>query len=177
MNSSSSDEQDVGAPLPDFRTTNIQLQTIAPALGVTGGYNKPDYLEYDTSGRGIMVTMFANAGMSYLMGIAGGGMYGFRQGLASTPSTRFRVQLNSVLNHCGRYGSRAGNTMGVFAVLYSLYEGLADSVSVTSGSGHVVIDGWLVVDERTILTDAMDWKPRPSATMLPSRKSASASMS
>jgi len=127
--SSSNDEQDSGAPLPDFRVSNIQLQTVAPALGVTGGQNRPDYLEYDTSGRGIMVTMFANAGMSYLMGISGGGLYGFRQGLAATPSTRFRVQLNSVLNHCGRYGSRAGNTMGVFAVLYSLYEGLADSVS------------------------------------------------
>lgn len=121
--------QDAGAPLPDFRAANIQLQTVAPALGVTGGHNRPDYLEYDASGRGVMVTMFANAGMSYLMGTSGGGLYGFRQGLAATPSKRFRVQLNSVLNHCGRYGSRAGNALGVFAVLYSLYEGLADNVS------------------------------------------------
>jgi import inner membrane translocase subunit TIM23 len=102
---------------------------VAPALGVTGVYNKPDYLEYDAGGRGIMVTMFANAGMSYLMGITAGGMYGFRQGLAATPSNRFRVQLNSILNHCGRYGSKAGNTLGVYAVMYSLYEGLADHVS------------------------------------------------
>lgn len=130
MSNSRSDEQDAGAPLPDFRASNIQLQTIAPALGVTGGQYKPDYLEYDGGGRGIMVTMFANAGMAYLMGIGGGGMYGFRQGLAATPSNRFRVKLNSVLNHCGRYGSRAGNTLGVFSVLYSLYEGLADHVSI-----------------------------------------------
>jgi hypothetical protein len=32
------------------------------------------------------------------------------------------------LNHSGRYGSRAGNTLGVFSVLYSLYEGLFDYV-------------------------------------------------
>jgi len=131
--SSSSDENDAGAPLPDFRAQNIQLQTVAPALGVPGvvlaGNAAPDYLDYDPKGRGIVVTMFANAGMSYLMGITAGGFYGFRQGMAATPSTRFRVQLNSVLNHCGRYGSRAGNTLGVFSVLYSLYEGLADNVS------------------------------------------------
>lgn len=131
MSNSSNDEQDAGAPLPDFRAVNIQLQTIAPALGVTGAArgHKPDYLEYDAGGRGIVVTMFANAGMAYLLGIGGGGVYGFRQGLAATPSTRLRVQLNSVLNHTGRYGSRAGNALGVFSVLYSIYEGIADHVS------------------------------------------------
>ena len=129
--SSSSSSADAGAPLPDFRAArDIQLHTIAPALGVTTTTTTtPDYLEYDPKGRGIVSTMFANAGMAYLLGIATGGAYGFRQGLAATPSSRFRVQLNSILNHCGRYGSRAGNTVGVFAVLYSLYEGLADRVS------------------------------------------------
>ena len=144
MSNSSNDEQDAGAPLPDFRAVNIQLQTIAPALGVAGaargGYNsKPDYLEYDAGGRGIVVTMFANAGMAYLLGIGGGGVYGFRQGLIATPSNRMRVQLNSVLNHTGRYGSRAGNALGVFSVLYSIYEGIADHVSA-----HAYYDGLLV---------------------------------
>jgi Tim17/Tim22/Tim23/Pmp24 family len=130
MNSrSSSDSDDVGAPLPDFRASNIQLQTIAPALGVPSiPQHRPDYLEYDTGGRGVIVTMFANTGLAYLIGTGAGGIYGFRHGLAATPSTRFRVQLNSVLNHSGRYGSRAGNTLGVFSVLYSLYEGLFDYV-------------------------------------------------
>lgn len=124
-----SEENDAGAPLPDFRASGIQLQTVAPSLGVVNVNNAPDYLDYDPKGRGIVVTMFANSGMAYLVGIGAGGMYGFRQGLSATPSTRFRVQLNSVLNHCGRYGSRAGNTLGVFAVLYSLFEGFADNVS------------------------------------------------
>lgn len=132
MNSRNDEQQDAGAPLPDFRAPNIKLQTIAPALGVTGGHSTPDYLEIDAGGRGLMVTMFANAGTAYLMGIGGGGFYGFRQGLAATPSNRFRVQLNSVLNHTGRYGSRAGNTLGVVSVLYSLYEGVFDHVSVGS---------------------------------------------
>ena len=125
---SSSDNDDTGAPLPDFRASGIQLQTVAPALGVSG-QAAPDYLDYDPKGRGLVVTMFANAGMSYLMGTAAGGIYGVRQGLNATPSPRFRVQLNSVLNHSGRYGSRMGNTLGVFSVLFSLYQGLADNVS------------------------------------------------
>jgi hypothetical protein len=130
MSNSSNDENDAGAPLPNFNTGNISLQTIAPSMGVVGGRSSPDYLDYDPKGRGIVVTMFANTGMSYLIGTGVGGIYGFRQGLAATPSNRFRVQLNSVLNHSGRYGSRAGNTLGVFAILYSLAEGLADNVSM-----------------------------------------------
>lgn len=128
MSSEKEFEGDAGAPLPDF-STNIQLQTVAPALGARG-HNTPDYLDYDTKGRGVVTTMFANCGAAYMMGIAGGGVYGLRTGLQSTPSSRFKVKLNSVLNHCGRYGSRTGNTLGVFSVMYSLYEGLADHVSV-----------------------------------------------
>jgi hypothetical protein len=60
------------------------------------------------------------------------GLYGLQRGIVSTPSSKFKVKLNSVLNHSGRYGSRVGNTLGVFAVLYSLYEGLGDTVSVPS---------------------------------------------
>ena len=123
---STGDDNDVGAPLPDFRTTGLQLKTVAPAFGVAT--QQPDYLDYDPKGRGIIVTMFANSGVAYLMGIAGGGIYGLRSGLAATPSNRFRVQLNSVLNHSGRYGSRAGNTLGVFAIFYSFFEGIADQV-------------------------------------------------
>jgi hypothetical protein len=122
-------EGDAGAPLPDMTARNISMDTIAPALGVKSRQAQPDYLDYDQKGRGVVVSMFANAGVAYLMGICGGGAYGLQRGIASTPSSKFKVQLNSVLNHCGRYGSKAGNTFGVFAVLYSLYEGLGDQVS------------------------------------------------
>jgi hypothetical protein len=129
--SSSSDSHDgisAGAPLPDLRAGHIRLDTIAPALGVPSQYAQPDYLEFDQGGRGIVVTMFANTGMSYLLGILGGGAYGLSRGIASTPSSKFKVQLNSVLNHCGRYGSKAGNTLGVLSCIYSLYEGIGDQV-------------------------------------------------
>lgn len=134
MNSNSGDQEDAGPPLPDFRTSNIQLQTVAPALGVTGGSNTPDYIDYDPKARGFN-TVFANAGVAYLMGITGGGLYGLRQGIQSAPSSHFRVRFNSILNHSGRYGSRAGNTLGVFAVLYSLYEVIADQYDLEERIG------------------------------------------
>jgi hypothetical protein len=129
---SKSDNDDAGAPMPDFRASNIQLQTIAPALGVPSSsasirhttHHRPDYLEYDINphGRGLVVTMFANTGLSYMIGIGAGGLYGVRHGFRVTPSQRFRVQLNSILNHTGRYGSRVGNAFGTVALLYSIYE-------------------------------------------------------
>ena len=77
-----------------------------------------------------MTKMFANAGLAYVLGTIGGGVYGFQEGLKVTPSHRWKIQLNSVLNHCSKHGSRIGNRMGVLSVFYSLYEGAADHVSV-----------------------------------------------
>jgi import inner membrane translocase subunit TIM23 len=123
-------EGDAGAPLPDFSgARNISLDTVAPALGVQSQHAQPDYLDYDQKGRGLVTTMFANTGLSYLIGIGAGGLYGLQKGISSTPSSKFKVQVNSILNHCGRYGSNYGNRFGVFAVLYSLYEGIGDQVS------------------------------------------------
>jgi len=119
---------ETGAPLPNF-TSNIQLSTIAPAYGIQS-QQQPDYLEYDQKGRGIVSTMFTNSGISYLGGVMVGGLYGLQEGLRNTPSSRWKVKLNSVLNHCGRHGSQVGNMMGATAILYSLYEGAADSVSI-----------------------------------------------
>ena len=103
-------EGDAGAPLPDFSgARNISLTTVAPALGVRQqGQPQPDYLDFDQKGRGIVVTMFANSGACYLMGIGAGGLYGLQKGIASTPSSKFKVQVNSVLNNAGRYGSARG---------------------------------------------------------------------
>jgi hypothetical protein len=129
-------------PLPDFNASNIRLSTVAPAFGIpssslTAGPGsahlsagrQPDYLDYDQKGRGIVSTMFTNSGISYVLGVSLGGLYGLREGLLRTPSSRWKVKLNSVLNHCGRHGSGLGNMMGSTAILYSLYEGVADTVS------------------------------------------------
>jgi len=129
-------EGDAGSPLPDFTTGGIDIRTIAPALGVNVN-RQPDYLDYDQTGRGTIVTMFANCGMAYLMGSFSGTCFGLKEGLIKSPSSRWRVKLNSILNHCGRHGSRWGNGLGVVAVLYSLYEGLADNLDIDSYTGPI----------------------------------------
>ena len=133
-------DSSANSPLPDFNASNIQLSTVAPAFGISASSLpaastiQPDYLDYDQKGRGVVSTMFTNSGISYMLGVTVGGLYGLREGLAKTPSSRWKVKLNSVLNHCGRHGSAAGNMLGATAILYSLYEGFADNVSVVSCS-------------------------------------------
>jgi len=136
MSSRKDFEGDAGAPLPDFNVGAIDVSTVAPAYGIgRSQQQQPDYLDYDQKGRGVVVTMFANTGMSYLLGIGVGGLVGFREGLVHTPSSRFRVKLNSILNHCGRHGSMYGNTAGVVAIMYSLFEGAADHFELDSYTG------------------------------------------
>ena len=121
-------ESDSGSPLPSFDASKIKLTTVAPALGVLSE-EEPDYLEYEKN-RGVVSTMFANTGLAYMVGIGGGGLYGLREGLVHTPSHRFKVKLNSVLNQCSRHGSRVGNMLGVLSIFYTLYEGAADHFQV-----------------------------------------------
>lgn len=135
MSSSNSDTefQDEGAskPIPSFNTSGISLSTIAgPAATNSSGPDYDyDYLDYDQK-RSLTPVMFGNAGVAYLLGITTGGLYGLSDGLKNTPSHRFRVRLNSVLNQCSRHGSRTGNMLGSLSVLYSLYEYAADSFEI-----------------------------------------------
>jgi len=87
-----------------------------------------------------MTTMFANTGLSYMLGTLGGGIYGLNEGLKHTPNHRFRVKLNSILNHCSRHGSRVGNTVGVMSIFYSLYQELADKCEIDSYTAPLGIE-------------------------------------
>ncbi|KAL7474598.1 hypothetical protein ACHAW6_000567 [Cyclotella cf. meneghiniana] len=151
-----------GAPLPNF-TTNIQLSTIAPAYGLHSTQQQPDYLDYDQKGRGVVSTMFTNSGISYLLGVTTGGVYGLQEGLRNTPSSRWKVKLNSVLNHCGRYGSQVGNMMGATAIFYSLYEGLADTYDLDQYTGPIQPPAPLFAGFMTGATYYMRAGPRVAA--------------
>jgi len=144
MSGSDYSETDSGAPLPSFDASKIKLTTVAPALGVPSK-EEPDYLDYDTKGRGLVTTMFANTGLSYMIGIGFGGLYGLREGLTNTPSHRFKVKLNSVLNHCSRHGGRWGNMLGALSVLYTLYEGGMDQLQVDSYTAPITGNDSVVV--------------------------------
>lgn len=47
------------------------------------------------------------------LGLLLGGAYGFVYGAANSPSPRFRIRLNSILNGSGRFGAYTGNRVGV----------------------------------------------------------------
>ncbi|KAL7428524.1 hypothetical protein ACHAXH_001699 [Discostella pseudostelligera] len=162
------DKDSVSSPLPDFNASRIQLSTVAPAFGIPSSQlrnpalsqRQPDYLDYDQKGRGIVSTMFTNSGISYMLGVTIGGLYGLKEGLAKTPSSRFKVKLNSVLNHCGRYGSTLGNMMGSTAILYSLYEGLADTYEIDQYTGPIQPPAPLLAGALTGATYYMRAGPR-----------------
>mmetsp|Transcript_17609 Transcript_17609/g.25713 ORF Transcript_17609/g.25713 Transcript_17609/m.25713 type:complete len:200 (+) Transcript_17609:138-737(+) len=165
-NQSESDEfkdEGISRPIPSFDASSIKLGTIAPALGVAGD-NTPDYLEYEgAGGRGILTTMFSNTGGSYGLGIIGGGLYGLNEGLKYTPSNRFRVKLNSVLNHCSRHGSRVGNMTGVLSLYYSLYEYAGDQFEIDRYTGNLEPVGPALAAFMTGVTYKVQAGPRVAA--------------
>ena len=55
---------------------------------------------------------------SLLLGLGLGGTYGVAEGLKNAPKKKFKIRLNSVLNACGRRGSRVGNAVGVLGVYF-----------------------------------------------------------
>lgn len=164
------DGSSTNTPLPDFNASNIQLSTVAPAFGIPSSSlpsastkAQPDYLDYDQKGRGIVSTMFTNSGISYMLGVTLGGLYGLREGLARTPSSRWKVKLNSVLNHCGRHGSGVGNMLGATAILYSLYEGAADNFELDQYTGPIQPPAPLLAGALTGATYYMRSGPRVAA--------------
>ena len=108
---------------------------VGPLFGVPSQIKGPEYLEYNITGRSWAERMFYNTGSLYLMGVIAGGSFGFVEGFRTAPSTKFNIRLNSILNKCGRYGSRLGNALGSVAFLYSLIEGTGEYLRVEKHVG------------------------------------------
>jgi len=86
-----------------------------------------EFLSYDK--RGVFERATYATGLCYSSGIILGGARGFFSGLANSPSPRFRVRVNAVLNGCGR-GARLGNTLGVVAMFFTCFEWAYDQAEV-----------------------------------------------
>mmetsp|Transcript_12806 Transcript_12806/g.16825 ORF Transcript_12806/g.16825 Transcript_12806/m.16825 type:complete len:189 (+) Transcript_12806:95-661(+) len=118
---------------------DLDLGSLAPVFGVQGGAPEPDYLDYDIKGRGLIEKMFCNVGIAYLSGTLLGGGYGLWEGARLAAGKRFRLKVNSMLNHSGKRGSRIGNALGVLALMYTVTEHLYDmtEVHVTTGQDWI----------------------------------------
>ncbi|KAI9979594.1 hypothetical protein PInf_028729 [Phytophthora infestans] len=89
-----------------------------------------DYLDYDKTGRPFMEQMSGSCGTAYFSGIIGGGAYGALKGFSRSPSTKFKIRMNSLMNGAATRGSKAGNALGCLAMVYKAFEYVADSAEI-----------------------------------------------
>lgn len=100
---------------------------MAAAVANTARPRQEEYLSYQK--RGWFERATYATGVCYMAGIGLGGARGFFSGLANSPSPRFRVRVNSVLNGAGR-GARLGNSLGVVALFFTCFETAFDYAEV-----------------------------------------------
>jgi len=118
--------------------SGLDLGGLAPIFGQGGG---PEYLEgFNKDGRDVFQRCIYNMGHAYLGGIALGGAYGAIEGLRNTPSTKFKIRLNSFLNAAGKRGSRAGNAFAVIAMFFSASEALFENFEIEKYTGRGTSD-------------------------------------
>lgn len=122
------------APNPYGDIGAINPSTLAPMFGAPAGSmggmqaSEPEYLHYEP--KSWVERMFYNSGSAYLLGIGSGGVYGVLNGLQTSPSPKFKIRINTILNKSGRYGSRFGNALGAVAMMYSCFEASADKMHI-----------------------------------------------
>ncbi|RKP28889.1 Tim17-domain-containing protein [Metschnikowia bicuspidata] len=91
-----------------------QLTDLENGLSIIAARNWRDNLCYGT-------------GTMYLLGLAIGGAYGFQEGLGSLPANATaKLKLNTVLNHITKRGPFLGNSAGVLALIYNIFDSTTD---------------------------------------------------
>lgn len=59
------------------------------------------------------------------IGLAVGGTYGFAEGMRTTPANApARIRINAILNAITRRGPYLGNTAGILAISYNIFNGI-----------------------------------------------------
>mmetsp|Transcript_4496 Transcript_4496/g.8511 ORF Transcript_4496/g.8511 Transcript_4496/m.8511 type:complete len:211 (-) Transcript_4496:39-671(-) len=103
---------------------SVSPRAVAPVFG--GGGSNVEYLDYTE--KSAAERMFYKAGTAYLGGIFVGGAYGVVNGFRTSPSPKFKIRINTILNKSGRYGSKFGNALGAVALMYSCFEAGAEAL-------------------------------------------------
>ncbi|KAI8869664.1 Tim17-domain-containing protein [Ramicandelaber brevisporus] len=74
--------------------------------------------------RGWSERLCYGTGTVYLAGLSTGGAWGFIEGMRHPEGRTFKLRLNSVLNACTRRGPFLGNSAGVLALTYNVWDSL-----------------------------------------------------
>lgn len=91
-----------------------QLTDLENGLSLIAARNWRDNLCYGT-------------GTMYLLGLGVGGTYGLLEGLSSLPAnSSAKLKLNTVLNHITKRGPFLGNSAGVLALIYNIFDSTID---------------------------------------------------
>ncbi|CAM9269767.1 unnamed protein product [Choristocarpus tenellus] len=64
------------------------------------------------------------------MGIGNGGVLGFIEGYQGAANRKPRVLVNSIMNACGKRGSRLGNALGVLGMMCTSFEAVFDHMEI-----------------------------------------------
>lgn len=106
---------------------NIDLQKVL---------KQPTYLETDVAvGRDAWSRTFYNTGAAYGSCLILGSVYGGIMGLRNSPSRRWKIRLNSVLNEASNRGARISNSAGVVALMYTMLKTGVEYTTVTDRLG------------------------------------------
>ncbi|KAJ8097516.1 Tim17/Tim22/Tim23/Pmp24 family-domain-containing protein [Lipomyces tetrasporus] len=129
-----------GSPeLPTFLSSEaFDVSKLHPLAGLDKGLEALD-LEDDAlsdlpgskgflPSRGWSDDLCYGSGTMYMGGLALGGAYGFAEGLRQSPANApAKLKLNSVLNAVTRRGPYLGNSAGILAISYNVFNGLFDA--------------------------------------------------
>ncbi|KAK9236039.1 Tim17/Tim22/Tim23/Pmp24 family-domain-containing protein [Lipomyces kononenkoae] len=137
--SATSSSQSSSLPeLPSFLSSeSFDISKLHPLAGLDKGLEALD-LEDDAlsdlpgskgflPSRGWSDDLCYGSGTMYMGGLALGGAYGLAEGLRHSPaSAPAKLKLNSVLNAVTRRGPYLGNSAGILAISYNVFNGLLD---------------------------------------------------
>lgn len=125
----------------DGAPVNYNLRsTMGRGVDLSKVMKQPTYLETDmNSGRDAYSRMFYHTGAAYGTTLIFGSLYGGLVGLRNSPSRRWKIRLNSVLNEASNRGARISNSVGVLALMYSLAK---SGIEYTTVNDQLALGDW-----------------------------------
>ncbi|KAK9465742.1 Tim17/Tim22/Tim23/Pmp24 family-domain-containing protein [Lipomyces arxii] len=123
--------------VPDFLKQSFDVTKLHPLAGLDQGLEvldlEDDALSEMPGSQGVLPSrgwtddLCYGTGTMYMSGLTIGGTYGFMEGMRTSPANApARLRINTILNSITRRGPFLGNTAGVLAVSYNVFNGILD---------------------------------------------------
>ncbi|KAK9448944.1 Tim17/Tim22/Tim23/Pmp24 family-domain-containing protein [Limtongia smithiae] len=127
------------ADVPAFLKQDFDVSQLHPLAGLGNDLEvldlEDDALSSMPGSKGLLPSrgwsddLCYGAGTVYMGGLALGGLYGFAEGMRTTPANApAKLRINAVLNAITRRGPYLGNSAGVLAVTYNMINGALDAI-------------------------------------------------